>query len=354
MAVIGILEIIIAVFCFFLIRSLVNTHGLPYNYPIVGMLPQLLLNVHRVHDWCTDLLEKSHCTFLWKGPWFTNMNLLFTADPANIHYIMSSNFPNFPKGDEFKQIFDSLGEGIFNSDSDSWKNQRKVAQALFNHRRFYRLMVKTIRAKLEKGMIPILDEVAKKSVEVDLQDLFQRFTFDSTCIVVTGYDPGCLSIDFPDVPFAKAVEVVEESVFNRHVLPECLWKLQRWLDIGQERKLRKAVEIGNEIVFDYIQRKRDEMNAAIPKQEEEGDEGVDLLTSYMNMMMDESQTLLKSDDQDSFLRDTVLNFLLAGRDTISSALTWFFYLVSKLPEVENKIRQEIMSILPEKKRKVAG
>lgn len=49
-----------------------------------------------------------------------------------------------------------------------------------------------------------------------------------------------------------------------------------------------------------------------------------------------------------FLRDTIVNFLLAGRDTTSAALTWFFWLVSKNPLAEAKIREELKETIPEK------
>ncbi|KAL0424438.1 UNVERIFIED_CONTAM: Alkane hydroxylase MAH1 [Sesamum radiatum] len=40
--------------------------------------------------------------------------------------------------------------------------------------------------------------------------------------------------------------------------------------------------------------------------------------------------------------------MIAGRDTTSSALTWFMWLVSTHPEVERKIRDELNSIIPTK------
>jgi len=45
----------------------------------------------------------------------------------------------------------------------------------------------------------------------------------------------------------------------------------------------------------------------------------------------------------------VISFILAGRDTTSSALTWFFWLLSLHPEVERKILSEL-----EKIRKQSG
>ncbi|KAL5818492.1 hypothetical protein ACOSQ4_022334 [Xanthoceras sorbifolium] len=122
MAFVGLFKVFLAVICFFILHYFAknnNKNGFPKNFPLVGMLPGLLLNVHRSHDFCTQILERSQCTFLLKGPWFASMDILLTTDSTNIHYIMSSNFPNFPKGPEFNQIFDVLGDGIFNSDSDS-------------------------------------------------------------------------------------------------------------------------------------------------------------------------------------------------------------------------------------------
>ncbi|KAJ0040551.1 hypothetical protein Pint_26930 [Pistacia integerrima] len=340
MAVIGLFEIFLAVICFFLIPYFTNNNGMPKNYPLVGMLPDLLINTHRIHDWATKILERSQCTFLFKGPWLANMDILATVDPANIHYIMSSNFSNFPKGPEFKEMFDVLGDGIFNTDSDLWRSQRKAAQMLMNHQRFQKFLVKTSLEKLEKGLVPILEHVAKEGKVVDLQDLFQRFTFDSTFILVTGYDPACLSIEFPEVPFSKALEDAEEAIFYRHAIPERVWKLQRWLGVGEEKKMKKAKETLDRVVFEYIQKKREELSKGIQAKEEA--DGVDLLTSYMN---EEYKTVaLKFDDK--FLRDTILSFMIAGRDTTSSALTWFLWLLSKNPQVETKIREELKTIIP--------
>lgn len=48
---------------------------------------------------------------------------------------------------------------------------------------------------------------------------------------------------------------------------------------------------------------------------------------------------------DVFLRDIVISFVLAGRDTSSSGLSWFFWLLSRNPRVEDAIYQELLTIL---------
>ncbi|KAI8023686.1 Cytochrome P450 94A2 [Camellia lanceoleosa] len=44
---------------------------------------------------------------------------------------------------------------------------------------------------------------------------------------------------------------------------------------------------------------------------------------------------------ENFITDIVISFILAGRDTTSAALIWFFWLVSKNPDVETEILKEI-------------
>ncbi len=39
---------------------------------------------------------------------------------------------------------------------------------------------------------------------------------------------------------------------------------------------------------------------------------------------------------DEYLRDLVINFMIAGRDTTAVALTWLFYELGKNPEWEQR------------------
>jgi cytochrome P450 len=48
---------------------------------------------------------------------------------------------------------------------------------------------------------------------------------------------------------------------------------------------------------------------------------------------------------DELLKDICISFILAGRDTSSVGLTWFFWLLHKHPDVESRILDEINSII---------
>ncbi|CAK9174984.1 unnamed protein product [Ilex paraguariensis] len=315
--------------------------SVPTNWPVVGMTPGILLNAHRLHEYMTEFLEQSACTFEFKGAWFTKMDMLITSDPSNVHYILSKHFSNFPKGPDFKKIFDVLGDGIFNAESESWETQRKTIMSLLNHHTFPKLVATTTLNKVERGMIPVLEHFSQLGTDVDLQELFERFTFDSTCLIVLGHDPASLTIDFPHAPYEKAFSDIEEAILYRHILPESYWKLQRWLQIGKEKKLSKAQETLDHFLDQCISLKRRQFRTKAPLNlVEDSTEGSDLLTAYMKAG---EENIGVSANPPNILRDILLNLLVAGRDTISTALTWFFWLLATNPLEEKKIREEIIT-----------
>ncbi|KAK4267743.1 hypothetical protein QN277_024483 [Acacia crassicarpa] len=44
---------------------------------------------------------------------------------------------------------------------------------------------------------------------------------------------------------------------------------------------------------------------------------------------------------DKYLRDIILNFMIAGKDTSANTLAWFFYMMCKNPLVQEKVAQEV-------------
>ena len=220
------------------------------NWPLIGMLPGLLMVLHRVYDFTVELLESSNLTFQFKGPWLSGMDMLATVDPANIHYMLSSNFLNYNKGPEFKEIFDVFKDVIFNVDAELWYNSRKAAEGILRHQGFARLSVSATRSKLKNGLVPVF---------LNFQDVFRRFTFDTSMVLITGSDPTSLSIDMPENEVDKALTEAIEGILYRHVKPRFLWKLQRWMGLGIEKKMLEADDIFYCVCAKYISAKREEV-----------------------------------------------------------------------------------------------
>ncbi|KAG9143900.1 hypothetical protein Leryth_016104 [Lithospermum erythrorhizon] len=324
--------------------------SVPINWPVLGMGPGLFLNVHRVHEFITEILHQTGSTFEFHGPWFSNVDILVTCEPANIHYILSKKFHNFPKGLHFKEIFDVLGDGIFNAEAESWEIQRRITKSLLLHQNFRKFLVSKTLYKLERGLIPVLEHFAKLGIEVDLQELIQRFTSDLTCLLILDHDPGSICIELPNFPFMNAFCDAEKAILYRHVVPASVWKLQKWLNIGKERKMSEAEEIFDVFLTNCIASKREKLkNSETTVNSQEG--YFDFLSSYMETLEERNG---ESYIPEKAWKDTLINLIFAGKDTIGSALTWFFYLMAMNPSEENRIREEIskkLHILENKSQK---
>lgn len=305
------------------------------------MTPSTLWNFHRFNDFLTDILKRSGGTFIYKGVWFVSPNMLVTSDPANFRYVSSTNFHNYPKGPEFREIFDILGDGIFNCDSMLWELHRKTTMSLLKHAKFMKLAEKTIWNNVENKLMPVLECFSKRGSKIDLQNIFQRLTFDGFMNLLLNYDPETLSVDLVYDKFEVAFTKTEEALFSRHFFPKCYWKFLHRLKIGNEKHLIDAYKLSDELFYKFIYEKREKQHEAVDVVKEQVDD-LRLLTGFMREYKDVTGS---SGNSDKFIKDTLLSLLTAGRDTTSSALTWFFYLLTKNDVVENKIHEEIQAQL---------
>ncbi|KAL0363032.1 UNVERIFIED_CONTAM: Alkane hydroxylase MAH1 [Sesamum calycinum] len=343
MAIFGYPEIFFFTFTTILLSAVLRSRSwrkssVPTNWPLVGMLPWLLRISRRVHSSVTQLMNECGGTFELKGPWFCNMDMLITSDPANVHHIFSRNFSNYPKGPEFRKIFDLLGDGIFNADFELWELHRRTTHSFFSHATFHTLLGRAVWGKVETGLLPVLDSFLIQGIAVDLQDILQRFAFDNICKLVLDYDPQSLSIDLPYIPCEKAFNDTVGPLLHRHIVPESFWKLQKWLGVGKERKLMEAWKACDEFIYPHI---------TFGDGEQKDDSK--LLTAFRKAY--EEKNIASSRGLSVFLRDTALNLMFAGRDTTSTCLTWLFWLVATNPLTETKIREEMESKLQLKEDK---
>lgn len=65
----------------------------------------------------------------------------------------------------------------------------------------------------------------------------------------------------------------------------------------------------------------------------------DLFTRFMLLNKEGDQQFTDKD-----LRDTLLNFLIAGRDTTAVTLSWFVYMMMSHPHVAQKIFEELRNL----------
>ena len=230
---------------------LARTLSGPPAWPLVGSLPYTFLNRRRFHDWIAATLRSTGgaatyqtCTiavpFLARRQGFYTV----TCHPQNIEHILRTRFDNYPKGPTWQTAFhDLLGQGIFNSDGDTWLIQRKTAALEFTTRTLRQAMARWVSRTIRTRLWVILEKAAKERRAVDLQDLLLRLTFDNICGLTFGKDPETLSPEMPENPFAVAFDSATEATLQRLLYPGFLGKLKTLFDTGAERRLSRSLQV---------------------------------------------------------------------------------------------------------------
>ncbi|KAK8668910.1 hypothetical protein V6N13_106356 [Hibiscus sabdariffa] len=343
-----ILELVLALIVFIAIHSLrqKRRYGVPV-WPFLGMLPSLVSGLQsNLYEWVTEVLCRQNGTFVFRGPWFSSLNCVVTADPRNLEHLLKTKFSVYPKGPYFRDnMCDLLGDGIFSADNETWQRQRKTASIEFHSTKFRQLTTESLLELVHARLLPVLENAMNKSISIDLQDILLRLTFDNVCMIAFGVDPGCLSPELPDIPFAKAFEDATEATLLRFVTPKWVWKTMRYLNLGTEKKLKRSINGVDEFAEKVIETRKKELSLETETQKQRSD----LLTVFMRSKDEQGKPF-----SDKFLRDICVNFILAGRDTSSVALSWFFWLLEKNPRVKEKIVAEICRIINEREEMKNG
>ncbi|GAB4840497.1 hypothetical protein Ancab_021266 [Ancistrocladus abbreviatus] len=331
----------IGLLIFSYIQQKLTTKG-PTLWPFVGIIPSLIHHMNDLHGWTARALIKSGGTFYHNG--VKGSNGVVTCDPSKIEFMLKTRFSNFPKGKFFRESFrELLGDGIFNADGDIWREQRRLASSEMHTSQFLKYSSKITEDLVHKKLLKLIEEKVKSGYHcIDLQDWLLRFTFDNICMVAFGVNPGCLEPDLPEIPFAKAFEEATQYCILRFLLPPILWKLMRYFNLGTEKKLQDAVRIVREFADTTVKNRKLDIGKPDKNQHQN-----DLLSRLIKIQHDDINLCLGKNPHysDRFLRDFCVSFILAGRDTSSVALTWFFWLLQENPEVEKKILNEIRDVV---------
>ena len=334
-----------------------STNHCPHPNRVLGNAVPLLLNLHRFLDWATDLLAASPAsTIEVRAPLGLGCGVA-TASPEAVDHLLRASFPNYVKGARFAVPFaDLLGRGMFLADGRLWSLQRKLASYSFSSRSLRRFSGRVLRAHLRGRLLPFLDAAAVSGEAVDLQDVLRRFAFDNICSVAFGVESSTLlelkagegggQRRRPEVFFAAFDDAMGIS-FARILQPTTLVRrAMRLANVGSERRMREAIRVVNEYVMGMVE-------ASEHSRSRGGEEHEQHLLSRFAAAMDEEAgggelgaMFGTPEEKRRFLRDVVVSFVLAGKDSTSAALTWSFWLLAANPRCERRLHEEVTSSLP--------
>ncbi|KAL6127053.1 hypothetical protein ACLB2K_075098 [Fragaria x ananassa] len=117
------------------------------------------------------------------------------------------------------------------------------------------------------------------------------------------------------IRFSDAFDDASSATLYR--VADIFWKIKRFLNIGTEAVISKNIKVMHNFIYNLINRKIETLHKS-----------------------EEDEQLAKETDP-KYLRDMVLSFIAAGKDTTASALSWFIYMMCKNLDIQEKIAQEV-------------
>lgn len=261
--------------------------------------------------------EQNKWGHIWKiylptASFFYLERCIYIHRPKDIEIVLKTQFNNFEKGRLQREIFkDLLGDGIFNQDGDVWRSHRKIASHKFSlsHLKNYMFDI------FVKHTLIYIDKIKQLTERFDIQQVLFNFTMDTILEIGIGIDnPDKL---YPD--FGKHFDSVQARCEKRFYSP--LWKLEKWLNIGEEKIINNNLKNINLSIQTII--------------ENHPGKGNDILSQFIKLDI--------TNNNSTYLRDVIINFMVAGRDTTASALTWAIYELGRNPDIMEILRKELNS-----------
>jgi cytochrome P450 len=239
--------------------------------------------------------------------------VLIVFQPAHIRYILTENARNFPRlgTDQDGGLKRFLGDGLLTIDGEFHHQQRKLVQPAFHKHRvdnYAQTMTQFTQTMLDGWQagttINMSSEIQQLTLRIITKTLFNVDSTEQTAKLGDAFDTVLNNLSDQEGILAK---------------------------LGGKKRAQKIVDserILNTFIYDLIAQRR-----AHPQ--DTGD-----VLSMLLAAQEEKNALT-----DQQIHDHVLTFVAAGHETAQNTLSWTFYLLSKNPEVREKLRTELETVL---------
>ncbi|KAJ7084294.1 cytochrome-450 hydroxylase [Mycena belliarum] len=285
------------------------------------------------------------------GPWDER---LLTLDPASLSHIMK-NTTIYEKPWQSRRLITSLiGCGMLSAEGQVHKRQRRVAMPAFSGQNMRSLVEISFKKGMQlrdvwMHMLPLEAEKAdtSPSAQINVGLFLSRATFD--VIGLAGFDYNFNSInDESNELFVAYKDMFEVAISQgspfRTLLSIYLPTVNKLFPDETVRSVQRGKEVIHRVAGRLIQEKK----RKILEGEKSGDpyEGKDLLTLLLksNAATDLPPEHRISDDD---ILNNINTLMFAGSDTSSLSMTWTLLLLAQNPDIQDRLRAELLSIAPE-------
>ncbi|MEM6993203.1 MAG: cytochrome P450 [Myxococcota bacterium] len=249
------------------------------------------------------------------------IRFVFAHDPKDVQHVLISNHRNYIKSRSYEGLRMVMGNGLVTSEGDFWRRQRRLSQPAFHRGRLERL-ADTMSACVDETVERWSTRANGKTVALDFHAEMMRLTLGIVGQTLFGID-----LTAESSTLGPAISVV---LAHANKQAESLVRIPLWVPTPSNLSFRKAKRRLDATVHKIITERRAHGR----------DEG-DLLSMLMSVTDDTGEERMT----DAQLRDEVMTLFLAGHETIATAMSWTFLLLSQHPDVAARVRAEADAVL---------
>ncbi|MDQ3262983.1 MAG: cytochrome P450 [Myxococcota bacterium] len=242
------------------------------------------------------------------------------SHPDALKHVLVDKAANYRKGVSFDALRPLLGNGLLTAEGELWMRNRRLAQPAFHRERLAKLVDMMVDAT--DRVLTRWDPAAATGAALDVAPDMMGLTMSVVARALFSAD---VTGDAAEVGAALTC-ALEET--NRRLLS--FNPIERFLPTQRNRDFARAMESMNAVVNRIIGERRAGQGPA--------DDLLGMLMAAKDQDTGESMS-------DAQLRDEAMTLFLAGHETTAVALCWMWYLLSKHPEIQRRVRAEVAEVL---------
>lgn len=241
-------------------------------------------------------------------------------EPEAVRRVLVANARNYGKATiQYRSLSLVTGDGLLVADTEPWRHQRPLVQPAFHHETLERIVAHVDGALTR--MFDDWDAVPAGSI-IDVDSSMMTAALEVVGHALFGTD---LSTDARRL--AQATLAALDVVVARARVPITP---PSWVPSPANRRLQAALRELDTAVHGMLQERAG--NAA--------DEPRDMLDLLLSARDDAGDRLSSRE-----VRDQVVTFIVAGHETVASALTWSWALLAQHPEIQAALQRESDEVL---------
>ncbi|KAF9162760.1 hypothetical protein DFQ26_003249 [Actinomortierella ambigua] len=282
----------------------------------------------------------------YKG--FLNRERVLLADAAAVQHVFLSHSYDYVKDERVARFLGPvLGKGILLAEGDVHRKQRKMLNPAFGHRHVKEMvpLMAGPAAKLAKMWCERVQEAGADGLEFIVDEDMSRVTLD--IIGLAGFGYSFDSLTNPDNELSRAYKALFNSSSMITQILSSFISFYNHIPIRRNRIRKHAIRVINKVSTELIEDKR----RRIEKEIESGIEADESDPSHKDLM----SILIRGNEMvgsleggkltDQELKDQIMTFLAAGHETTSVLVTWSLHLLSVNPDIQARVRQELLDHL---------